>query len=103
MSIRQWYICFSISQKTEDWYSQAMEEAVKDVFEKNMHHDDTMKKIAKPYSSNWECSVQEAKYHILLKLMLRRILPVVYFFNPKSLEERVQVLVTVTGLESGTT
>ena len=59
-----------------------------------MHHDDTMKKIANPYLGNRECSVQEAKYHILPELMLRRILPILYFVNAKCLEERVQVLLS---------
>ena len=46
-----------------------------------MHHYDIMKTIAKGYLSNLECSVQEAVYHILSELKLRRIFPAAYFVN----------------------
>ena len=61
------YQCFS---KTEDQCSQVMKQAAKEAFEKNMHHHDTMKTIAKAYLSNRECSVQEAVYHISPELKL---------------------------------
>ena len=41
---------------------------------------------------NRECSVQEAVYHILLELKLRRIFPAVYFVNTNPPEERFKVL-----------
>ena len=66
--------------KTKDRCQQTMKQAAKEDFENNMHHHDTMKTIAKAYLSR-ECSVQEAVYHILLELKLKRIFPVVYFFN----------------------
>ena len=53
-----------------------------------------MKTIAKAYLSNRECSVQEAVYHILSELKLRRIFPAVYFVNTNPPEERVKVLLT---------
>ena len=53
-----------------------------------------MKTIAKAYLSNRECSVQEAVYHILPKLKLKRIFPAVYFVNTNPREERVQVLLS---------
>ena len=69
-----------------------MKQAAKEAFENNMHHHDTMKTIAKAYLSSQECSVQEAVYHILSELKLRRIFPAVYFVNTILPEERVQVL-----------
>ena len=59
-----------------------------------MHHHDTMKTIAKAYLSNRECSVQEAVYHILPEMKLRRIFPAVDFVNTNPPEERVQVLLS---------
>ena len=60
------YVCQYFS-KTEDRCSQAVRQAVKEGFENNMHHQHTMKTIAKAYLSNQECSAQEAVYHILPK------------------------------------
>ena len=57
-----------------------------------MHHNDTMKTIARTYLSNHKCSVREAVYHILPDLKLRRIFPAVYFVNTNFLEKRFQVL-----------
>ena len=59
-----------------------------------MHHHDAMKTIAKAYLSSQGGSVQEAVYHILSELKLRRIFPAVYFVNTNPLEERVQVLLS---------
>ena len=56
-------------------------QAVKEAFENNIHDYDTMKTIAKAYLSNRECSAQEAVFHILQELKLRRFFPAVYFLN----------------------
>ena len=87
------YMCQYFS-KTEDQCSQTMKQTAKEAFENNMHHHDTMKTIAKAYLSNRECSVQEAVYHILPELKLRRIFPAVYFVNTNPPEERVQALLS---------
>ena len=71
-----------------------MKQAPKEAFENNMHHHSTMEIIAKAYLSNRECSVQQAVYHILPELKLRRIFPALYFVNTNPLEERVQVLLS---------
>ena len=71
-----------------------MKQAHKEAFENNMYHHGTMKTIAKSFLSNRQCSVQEAVYHILPVLKLRRIFPAVYFVNTNPLEERVQVLLS---------
>ena len=63
-----------------------------------MHHQDTMKTIAKAYVSNRECSVQEAVYHIEAELKLRRIFPAVHFVNTNFPEERARVLLSQKNL-----
>ena len=78
--------------KTEDRCSQAMKQVAKEAFENNLHHHGTMKTIAKVYLSNREEDVQEAVYHILPELKLRRIFPAVYFVNTNLPEETVKVL-----------
>ena len=60
----------------------------------HIHHYDTMKTIAKAYLSNRECSVQDAVYHILPELKLRRVFRSVYFVNINPPEERVKVLLS---------
>ena len=58
-----------------------MKQAAKEAFENNMHHHDAMKTIVKAYLISRECSAQEAVYHILPELKLRRIFPAVYFYT----------------------
>ena len=53
-----------------------------------------MKIFAKAYFSNLECPVQEAVYHILQELKLRRIFPAAYFVNTNLPEEWVRVLLS---------
>ena len=84
------YICQYFS-KTEDQSSQVIKKEDKEAFENRMHHHDSMKTIAKAYLSNLGCFVEEAVYHILPELKLRRIFPAVYFVNTNLPEERVQV------------
>ena len=69
--------------KTEDRCSQAMKQVAKEAFENNLHHHGIMKTIANAYLSNREEDVQEAVYHILPELKLRRIFPAVYFVNTR--------------------
>ena len=83
--------CFS---KTEDQCLQALKQAAKEAYENNMHHHDTMKTITKAYLNSRQCSVQEAVYHILPELKLRRIFAAVYFVNTNLPEEKVQVLLS---------
>ena len=80
--------------KTEDQCLHSMKQAEKEAHENKMHHHGTMKKIAKAYLNSRECSVQEAVYHILPELKLRRIFPTVCFVNRHLPEERVQVLLS---------
>ena len=57
-----------------------------------------MKTIVKVYLSNRECSVQEAIYHVLPELKLRRIFLAVYFVDTNFTDERVQVLLSEKNL-----
>ena len=54
----------------------------------------TMKNILKAYTSNRECSVQEAVYHIFPELHLRRVFPGVQFVNTALPEGRSKILQT---------
>ena len=85
------YMCQYFS-KTEDRCSQAMKQAAKKVFEDNMHDHDTMKTIAKAYLIDQKYSLQEAVYHILPELKLRRVFTAVYFVNMNLSQDRVQIL-----------
>ena len=87
------YMCQYFS-KTEDRCSQTIKQAAREAFENNLYHHDTKKAITKAYLSNRECSIQEAIYHILSELKLRRIFPAVYFVNTNPREERIQVLLS---------
>ena len=87
------YICLCFLE-TEDQCSQAMKKAVKEAFENNIHHHDALKTIAKAYLSNRDCPVQEAVYHILPKLNLKRIFQAAHFVNTNLTEERVQALLS---------
>ena len=57
-----------------------------------------MKTIAEAYISNRECSAQDAVYHTLPKLKLKRIFTAVYFVNTNPPEERVQLLLSEKNL-----
>ena len=71
-----------------------MKQAAREAYKNKMHHNGTMKKIAKAYLSNGECSVQEALYHILPKLKLRRTFQAVYFVKTNPPGKRVEVLLS---------
>ena len=53
-----------------------------------------MTTITKAQLSNQECSLQEAVYHILPDLKLKRIFSAVYFVETNPPEERAQVLLS---------
>ena len=74
------YMC-SYFSKSEDKCSFAMKQAAQEAFDAKLDQFNTMKNILKAYTSNRECSVQEAVYHILPELHLRRVFPGVQFVN----------------------
>ena len=80
------YMC-SYFSKFKDQCSAAMKQAAKEALDNKLDHFNTMKNILQAYTSKWECSVQEAVYHVLPELHLRRVFPSVYFVNTNLPEE----------------
>ena len=87
--------CFS---KSEDECSLAMKQAVREVFEINLSNYKTMQIILRAYVNKHECSVQEAVYHVLPELHLRKIFSGVCFTNSNILEESIKILNSETEL-----
>ena len=77
--------------KAEDETSEAMKQAAKEAPNARKTEFETMKAIAKAYSTKTECSVQEALYHILPELWLRKIFPKVIFLNSNMPEKRYRI------------
>ena len=71
----------SYMSKQEDELSEAMTHAAKVVKDMNLSKFEQMKLIARAYSTHREVSVQEAAYHILPELYLRKTYPKVVFAN----------------------
>ena len=65
--------------KTEDNCTQAMKQAAKIALWNNMNLHDAREKTSRSHLSNPEYAIQDAVYHILLKLNLRAIFPSMYF------------------------
>ena len=93
------YMC-SYFSKSEDKCSFAIKQAVLEAFDNKLDQFNTMKIILKAYTSNRECSVQEAVYHILPELHVRRVFPGVQFVNTNLPEERSKILQTEEQLSS---
>ena len=85
------YMC-SFFSKSEDKCSFAMKQAAREA--RKLDQFNTMKNILKAYTSNRECSVQEAVYNILPELHLRRVFPGVQFVNTNLPEEHSKILQT---------
>ena len=74
------YMCAYLS-KTENSCTLAMSQAVTESLESKKSNYEQMHTIAHAYAANRECSVQEAVYHILPELWLRKTFPGVIFAN----------------------
>ena len=57
----------------------------------NLNNQDQMKAIARAYITKRECSIQEAVYHIMPELWLRKTFPRVTFANSNLPENRFKV------------
>ena len=77
-----------------------MKQAAREAFDTKLDQFNTMKNILKAYTSNRECSVQEAVYNILPELHLRRVFPGVQFVNTNLPEESSKILQTEEQLSS---
>ena len=84
------YMCAYLS-KSEDECSQAMSEAMKDAFEKQLDNYEQMKSVAHAYTNKRECSIQECVYHLLSGQWLRKTFPGVVFANSNVPEKRYRI------------
>ena len=84
------YMCAYFS-KSEDESSEAMQQAAKEASKLNLNAFEQMKSISKAYSTKRECSVQEAVYHVMPELWLRKTFPGVIFANSNLPEHRYRV------------
>ena len=67
--------------KSEDEWTQAMSEAVKDAFKKNLDNNEKMETVAYAYTNKIKCSIQKCVYYILSGSCLRKTSPGVVFCN----------------------
>ena len=93
------YMCAYFS-KSEDATSEAMQQAAKEACYQNMTKREEMKEIARAYTTSRECSVQEAVYHILPMLWLRKCSPAVVFANSNLPENRTKVFLSEKDLQA---
>ena len=77
-----------------------MNQGAGEFFDTKVDQFNSMKNILKVYTSYRKCSVQEAVYHILPELHLRRVFPGVQFVNTNLPEERSKILQTEEKLSS---
>ena len=87
------YMCAYFS-KSEDETSEAMKQAAKEAVTTNKSKFEQMKAIAREYATKRECSVQEAVYHIMPELWLRKTSPRVMFANSNLPENRYKLFRT---------
>ena len=93
------YLCSYLS-KHEDEITHAMKEAATNAKELSLNKFEEMKNIARAYITHREISVQEAVYHILPELYLRKTYPRVEFLNTNIPEERVKMCLPKDKLEN---
>ena len=84
------YMCAYFS-KSEDESSEAMKQAAKEALKMNLNHYEQMKAVARAYITKRECSVQEAVYHVMPELWLRKTFPRVLFANSNLPENRFKI------------
>ena len=84
------YMCAYFS-KSEDETSQSMKQAAKEAASTGKDKLEVMKSIARAYASKRECSVQEAVYHIMPELWLRKTFLGVIFANSNLPENRYRM------------
>ena len=77
--------------KSEDDTSQAMNQAAKEATSCNKSKLELMKSVARAYITKRECSVQEAVYHVMPELWLRKTFLGVLFANSNLPEDRYRM------------
>ena len=83
-------MCVYLS-KTEEECSHAMNQAFNEAMASSRTNYDQMKSIVRAYSMKRKCNIQEAVYHIMPELRLRKTFPVVFFANTNIPENRFRV------------
>ena len=84
------YMCAYLS-KTEDSCTRAMSQALAESLSTRQSNYEQMRAIAHAYATNRECSLQEAVYHILPELWLRKTFPGVIFANSNTPDRRYKI------------
>ena len=84
------YMCAYFS-KSEDESTEAMKQAAKEAMKSNISAYEQMKFIARAYITKRECSIQEAVYHVMPELWLRKSYPTVIFINTNLPEKRFRI------------
>ena len=84
------YMCAYFA-KVEDETYEATKQAAKGALFASKIGFETIKAIAKSYSTKGECSVQEVLYHILPKLLSQKIFPKAIFMNSNMPEKRYRI------------
>ena len=79
--------------KDEDECSQAMKQFFKGAIESGASYYEQTKSVAHSYTSKQECSVQEAVYHIMQELWLRKIFQEVVKGKSKIPEKCLRMMV----------
>ena len=91
------YMCVYLS-KTEDSCSNAIKQALTESIDRRQNNFDQMRVIAHAYTSNQECSLQEAVYHRLLELWLKKVIPGVIYANTNLPEKTFKMVRSKEGI-----
>ena len=84
------YMCAYFS-KSEDESTEAMQQAAKEARDMNKNNYEEMKSVSRAYANKREVSVQEAVYHVMPELWLRKTFPKVSFANSNLPENRYRM------------
>ena len=75
-----------------------MKQKFKETLEKGDSYYEQMKTIAHAYSLKRECFLQEAVYHVIPELRLRKVFPTVDNVNSNVPDKRVKLILSKKGL-----
>lgn len=70
----------------------SMRQAAKEAMKSNLSSYEQMKSIARAYITKRKCSVQEAVYHVMPELWLRKTFPAVVFINTNLPGKRYRII-----------
>ena len=84
------YMCDYHSESEDEW-SQAMSQALKEAFQDKLDNYQQMKSVAQRFVNKRECSIQESVYQVLSGQWLRKTFPGVIFANSNIPEKRYRI------------